>query len=83
LKRARKASSNGAGAVTLGEFTQFAHHDLLDVAAAAEGLAHAGGVHVELHLGRTSGQQVALEVVRDDHCEGEVARVHALVHLRP
>jgi len=66
LKRMRIAiSTGGVAPQTLDEFVDFTHHDLLDVAAAGERLAHARGVHIELDGGCASGQHVALEVGRD------------------
>lgn len=63
------------------ETLHLAEHHLLDVAAAAEGLAHARGVHVQLHGGRAAGQHIALEVGRNVEHEGVIAGVHAGVHL--
>ena len=42
----------GAGAVAACELVDLVGDDLLDVVAAGEGLAHAGGVHIELDLRR-------------------------------
>jgi hypothetical protein len=47
-QRARSTGGTCTAAVALDEFGHLAHHDLLDVAAAGEGLAHARGVHIEL-----------------------------------
>jgi len=54
--------------------------DGLDVAGADEGLAHLGGVDVELDQGRPAGVEVALVVGRDVDDEGVAAPVHARVH---
>ena len=68
-------------AVTLDELIDFAGEDLLDIATAGEGLAHAGGVDIELHGRRSPRQHVALEVGRNDQSEGVQPRVHARVHV--
>jgi hypothetical protein len=65
----------------LGEFVDLALHDLLHVAAAREGLAHACGVHVQLQRGRAATQHVALQARGDAQHEGVAAGVHAGVHL--
>ncbi|CAK9134794.1 unnamed protein product, partial [Ilex paraguariensis] len=64
------------------ELADLGRDDLLHIAVAREGLAHARGVHVQLQLGRAARQHVALEVGRDVEHEGVGARVHARVHLR-
>ncbi len=84
LKRARNARSTGwrvGAAVTLDELIDFAGEDLLYIATAGEGLAHAGGVDIELHGRRSPRQHVALEVGRNDQSEGVQPRVHARVHV--
>jgi hypothetical protein len=76
LKRARNARSTGGAAlpaVALDELVDLAHHHLLDVAAAGEGLGHARGVNVELDRRRLAGQHVALEIRRNIQHEGVVA----------
>jgi hypothetical protein len=57
------------------ELVDLVGDDLLDVAIAGEGLAHARGVHIELHRRALAGQHVALEVGRDVQHEGVVAPV--------
>jgi hypothetical protein len=54
LKRARNARSTGGtvgAAVTFDELIDFTGEDLLDVTTAGEGLAHAGGIDIELRGG--------------------------------
>ena len=72
----------GAGAVALHELLHLAQHHLLDEATAVEGLAHAGGVGVELDLRVAPGQHVTLEIGWNDQGEGVDARVHARVDPR-
>ncbi len=54
LKRARTSSATGGAgrrAVALHEFVDLGQHNLLDIAVAREGLAHARGIHIQLQLG--------------------------------
>jgi hypothetical protein len=71
----------GTAAIALDELVDFAHHDLLDVAAAGKGLAHARGIHIELDGRRAPRQHVALEVRRNIERKGIKPRIHADIDL--
>src|SRR5262249_52269869 len=70
-----------AAPVPLYEFRHLAHDDLLDIAAAREGLAHTGRIDVELDVRISAAQHIALKVDGNDEREGERASIHAPVDL--
>ena len=70
-----------AGRRLLAVLQQLALKNPPQVTGAHKGLAHGGGVDVELHLRLAAGQQVALEVGRHVEDESEVGVVQGAVHL--
>src|SRR3546814_10294459 len=67
---------SAAAAITLHELIGFAKDDLLDVTAPGKGLRHARRVGVELHLGGTACQYVALDSGGTVEDKGVGAFVH-------
>ncbi|MCY1235322.1 hypothetical protein D9M72_479340 [compost metagenome] len=69
-------------AVSVKEARDLAGDDLLDVAVAGKGLAHARRIDIELDGRRATGQQIRLEIRRDIERERIQPLVHAAVHFR-
>lgn len=86
LNRTRSASSTRdrrARTRAFHEFGNFALHDLLDVAAARESLAHPRSVNVELQAGLASRKYVSLKIGRDVESERIAPGIQPLVHFVP
>ena len=63
------------------EAVYFAANNILDIAVAGKGLAHARGVDVDLHFRLAAGQHIALEVRRNIDGESVAPGIQAGVHL--
>jgi hypothetical protein len=68
-----------AAPAALNELRHLTDDDLLRVAAAREGLAHARRIHVELDFRTSVAQDVALKVNGNDECKSELAAIHARI----
>jgi len=68
--------------MSLEKIGYLAADDGLDITTAGEGLAHPGGVHIELDRRRAAGQHITLKPGRDVDGKGVEPGIHPSIHLR-